>query len=158
MRWRPCRDLVAEHEAPELATIPEPIAESTAVKPVKTDEETLQPFTYLWLLRDPDHLFEDHTQRAITAGLSMQLGELGWHVSNLKTEAEYVYLRADVPGERPAHEIIADLKRRTAEIAQGQETNVDPQNLWADSYLVMMPGRELDPDEIGQFIDFERMF
>jgi hypothetical protein len=150
-------DLLDESEIPELATIPEPVP-STTLTPAQVDDETFQPFTYLWLLRDPDYSFEDHTQKAITAGLTMQLGELGWHVNSLTTEAEYVYLRADVPGERPAHEIIADLKRRAADIARGQEAVEDPDSLWADSYLVMMPGRDLDPDEISQFIDFERMF
>ena len=148
-------DLVAQHEVPELVKGTD---EVSAVPAPPTGETALQPFTYLWLLNNPDFAFGQNTARAITAGLSLQLGELGWQVKSLQTEGEYIYLRADIPGERAPHEIIQDLKRRAAEIAQAQQPDLDRDNLWADSYLVMMPGRELDPDEINQFINFERMF
>ena len=61
------------------------------------------------------------------------------------------------PAKRPAYEVIDDLKQRTAEIIHAQYPDINPDELWADSYLVMMPGRELDADEISQFINFERM-
>jgi hypothetical protein len=128
--------------------------EVPAVEPVAV---TVQPFTYLWLLRDPDTTFDERTERAIAAGLSLQLGEMGWLVKSLRAHGEYVYVHAEVPGEQPAYEVIEDLKRRAAEIAHAQEPNLQRDSLWADSYLVMMPGRELDPDEIDQFINFERM-
>ncbi len=137
---------------PELATM---TGEVSAVEPEPA--VTAQPFTYLWLLKNPDLTFNTKTARAIAAGLNLQLGELGWRVQTLRAQDEYVYIHADVPGERPAYEVIDDLKRRAAEIAHGQEPDLRPDALWADSYLVMMPGRELDPDEIDQFITFERM-
>ena len=118
---------------------------------------TVQPFTYLWLLRDSAASFDERTERAIVAGLGLQLGEMGWLVKSLRARGEYVYVHAEVPGERPAYEVIDDLKRRAAEIAHAQEPTVQSDTLWADSYLVMMPGRELEPDEIDQFINFERM-
>lgn len=136
---------------PEVATM---TGEVPAVEPVAV---TVQPFTYLWLLRDPDTTFDERTERAIAAGLSLQLGEMGWLVKSLRAHGEYVYVHAEVPGEQPAYEVIEDLKRRAAEIAHAQEPNLQRDSLWADSYLVMMPGRELDPDEIDQFINFERM-
>jgi hypothetical protein len=138
---------------PDVATM---TGEMSAVEPAAA-VETIQPFTYLWLLRDPDMTIDDRTARAIVAGLNLQLGELGWQVWALRAQGEYVYVHADVPGERPAYEVIYDLKRRAGEIAHAQQPNVRADTLWADSYLVMMPGRELDSDEIDQFISFERM-
>jgi hypothetical protein len=138
---------------PEVATM---TGEVPAVEPVAV-AVTVQPFTYLWLLRDSASTFDERTERAIVAGLGLQLGEMGWLVKSLRARGEYVYVHAEVPGERPAYEVIDDLKRRTAEIAHAQEPNLQRDSLWADSYLVMMPGRELDPDEIDQFINFERM-
>jgi hypothetical protein len=94
----------------------------------------------------------------VMTGLGIQLREMGWQIETLQVQDEYVYIRADVPGEAPAYEIIDDLKRRVAEIIRVQEPDLPAdQDLWADSYLVMMPGRELDPEEISQFISFERM-
>ncbi|MAS32992.1 MAG: hypothetical protein CL610_03220 [Anaerolineaceae bacterium] len=152
-----------------IEALPEPMptpaaatmtAEMPAVAPVEVEDdepETTQPFTYLWMLRDPDAIFEDFTARAIVAGLRLQLTEQDWHIQSLAAQGEYVYVHADVPGERPAYEVIDDLKQRTAEIIHAQYPDINPDELWADSYLVMMPGRELDADEISQFINFERM-
>jgi CheY-like chemotaxis protein/REP element-mobilizing transposase RayT len=138
---------------PELATA----TDELPVVAEAEEEATRQPFTYLWLLRDPDQVFTSATARSINSILRMQLDEMDWDVHTLRAEEEYVYLRADVPGERPAFEIIEELKRRAAEIALAQDAGLDTDSLWADSYLVMMPGRELDPDEISHFINFERM-
>lgn len=137
---------------PEVATM---TGEVSAVEPEPV--LALQPFTYLWLLRNPDLSFDTRTARALAAGLNMQLGELGWQVRTLRAQGEYVYIHADVPGDRPAYAVIEDLKRRAAEITHAQDPGLPVDTLWADSYLVMMPGRELDPDEIDQFISFERM-
>ena len=122
------------------------------------DVGELQPYTYLWLLRDPGDSFDERRARMVTTSLGIQLREMGWQIETLQAQDEYVYVRADVPGEDPAYEVIDDLKRRVAEIIHAQEPDLPTDTeLWADSYLVMMPGRELDPEEISQFISFERM-
>ena len=122
------------------------------------DMGLLQPYTYLWLLRDPEDMFDERRSRVVTTSLGIQLREMGWQIETLQARDEYVYVRADVPGEDPAYEVVDDLKRRVAEIIRAQEPDLPAdQDLWADSYLVMMPGRELDPEEISQFISFERM-
>jgi DNA-binding NarL/FixJ family response regulator len=118
----------------------------------------LTPYSYVWLLRDGNTRFDEGISMAIRAGLAMQLREQGWQIRNLEAHDEYIYLVADVPGEQPAHEVVSDLKRRAAEIAHMQDSTFVPQSMWADSYLIMTPGRELHPDEIDQFIQFERMF
>jgi REP element-mobilizing transposase RayT len=118
---------------------------------------TLAPYAFVWLLRDPNHTLSIAAAGAIMAGLRMQLGEMGWHINRLQAQDEYVYLLADIPDNRPAYEMIRELKRRSAEIVHTQDAALSPATMWADSYLVMTPGRELQPDEINQFINFERM-
>jgi DNA-binding NarL/FixJ family response regulator/REP element-mobilizing transposase RayT len=114
-------------------------------------------YTYVWLLRDPQQRLNDVVARAIETGINVQLTERAWQVHQLMVRDEFVYLLADVPGETPQYEIIRDLKRRSADIARKQNPSLGKSDLWADSYLVVSPGRELAEDEIQQFIQFERM-
>jgi REP element-mobilizing transposase RayT len=142
--------LLTVPEAPPK-TIPElPIAE-----PV--DDVVRTPFAYVWVLRDAKAHLDDAASQAIIAGLNIQMREKQWDIQTLQVHEDYVYLLADVPGEDPAYQIIRDLKRRSAEIAHAQNSSFVSDGLWADSYLVVTPGRELDTEEIQQFISFERM-
>jgi putative transposase len=156
--------LQAVPAAPALTPIEETPAPAV-VQEVHAPVEVRQPpevqvltaYTYVWLLRDPDRQLSQSAQQAIHAGLSIQLGELGWRVKALQVAQDHVYLLADVPGEAPAQQIIRDLKRRASDIARTQNPAIDTASLWADSYFVLTPGRELDMDEIAEFINFERM-
>lgn len=157
--------------AKALSTVPEPAATLSA--PVSSSQpasdqqgeatttkslaETLEPYTYVWLVRDTDTKLTGAVKQAITAGLSTQLREMRWKVSSLDVTEDYIYLLADVPGETPSYSVIRDLKQRTAEIAFSQDQRLSPQQLWADSYLVLTPGRQLDEGEIQEFINFQRM-
>jgi REP element-mobilizing transposase RayT len=87
----------------------------------------------------------------------MQLNEQRWQIQSLYVGEDHVYLLAGVPGETPAHYIMRDLKRRSADIAHAADPDLTPQMLWADSYLILAPGRELSPEEIQDFINFQRM-
>jgi hypothetical protein len=113
--------------------------------------------TYVWLLRDPNAQLDSALAQAIVAGLTVQLREQGWKIQTLEAREDYIYLMADVLGDTPSHEVIRDLKRRSAEIANTQIPSLNADDLWADGYLVVTPGRALDEEEIQQFINFERM-
>ncbi len=136
----------AEPSEPEAAPaeLPPPAAVTSA-------------YACVWLLHDPDQHLAEPVAQAITAGLKIQLQEQGWVVHLLQVHEDFVYLLADVPGERPPHEIIRELKRRSGDIAHSQNPDLTPQMLWADSYLVLTPGRELQTEEILEFINFQRM-
>jgi len=120
-------------------------------------EETLEPNAYVWLVRDPEQRLSSAVAHSISAGLMTQLSEMHWKVEQLQVQEEYIYLFADVPSETPSYAVIRELKQRAATIAQKQDSNLEVQGLWADSYLVLSPGRELAPDEIQEFVDFQRM-
>ncbi|MBZ0291637.1 MAG: transposase, partial [Anaerolineae bacterium] len=143
-----------------LESVPEIIEQTPpATTPqVVPSEEPVQraPYAYVWLLRDPNTTFNPAMSQMLMAGLRTQLSEQGWLIQDLQARDEYIYILADVPGERPAYEVIRELKRRTADIARVQDSNFASGTIWADSYLVLTPGRALEQDEIIQFINFER--
>jgi REP element-mobilizing transposase RayT/DNA-binding NarL/FixJ family response regulator len=119
--------------------------------------ETMTTYAVVWLLRDPASSLDAATSSAIISGMNVQLAERAWEIQELQAKTDFVYLLANIPGDMPPYEIVRDLKRRSAEIAHRQNPALKPDTLWADGYLVVTPGRQLDMDEIRQFINFERM-
>jgi CheY-like chemotaxis protein/REP element-mobilizing transposase RayT len=149
---------------PEGVAEPEPepadelaLLEDSSLLETAEDGLTRAPYAYVWLMRDPDTHLTNSVAQAIVRGMNAQLRERSWRLKELQAKEEYVYLLADIPGETPPYDVIRDLKRRAALIAHDLNPTLDPDTLWADSYLVVMPGRRLESDEIQQFIQFERM-
>ena len=145
-----------------LTQVPEVPVKPAAPSRVPTPAPTLtpsvrEPFSYVWLLRDPDSTLEERVAYAISAGLRTQLSEQGWKINDLQVHDDYVYLVAEVPGDEPAFRVVRQLKQRSGEIAHALNRGVKADQLWADSYLIVTPGRPLDLEEIQQFIGFERM-
>ena len=141
-----------EPEAAELTILEEdPLLEAVE------DGVTRTPYAYVWLMRDPDTHLTHSIAQAIVRGMNSQLRERSWRLKELQAKEEYIYLLAEVPGETPPYDVVRDLKRRAALIAHDLNPTLDPDTLWADSYLVVTPGRQLESDEIQQFIQFERM-
>ncbi len=155
----PEAQVIEEAQAPIEEAPPTAVEEAPSRIEVRKPPEVkvLTAYTFVWLVRDPNLQLSQSVTQAIHAGLSIQLAELGWRIKALQASNDHVYLWADVPGETPAQQIIRDLKRRSADIAQTQDRSLDAVGLWADSYFVLTPGRELDMDEIAEFINFERM-
>jgi len=147
----------ALQNVPEAATSPAPIEAPAAPVEAIVPVGPLNPFAYVWSVRDPDYRLNPAIAQAITAGLTTQLQELRWQIQDLQVSDDYVYLLAGVPGETPSNELMRDLKLRSATIAHAQDPALVPQMLWADSYLILAPGRALAPDEIMEYIHFQRM-
>lgn len=140
-------DIVIEAEPP-----PAPVEPAL---PARTGP--LTAYGFLWLIRDPEQPLDNEVAQAIVGGLDYQLTHEGWEISTFQVFEDYVYMMAEVPGETPAHDIVADLMRRSAELAFGADMRIKPEMLWADSYLVVFPARELDIEEIQSFINFARV-
>jgi REP element-mobilizing transposase RayT len=122
-----------------------------ALAPVKA------AYTFVWMTRDADINLDAHVIRLLARELESQLTEHGWTVENLQVYEDYIYLMADVPGEATSNTIIAELKQRAAWIAHSIDSTLDPDQLWADGYCVLAPGREMDTDEIQRYIHFARL-
>lgn len=144
----------------QLDTLEKEITSQMAAVPTdlfpRVDAGPLTSYAFVWLVNDPHFTLTDAVAQAIVAGLDLQLGREGWGVERLEVAEDYVYLIVGVPGERTAHDIIADLKRRAGEMAHGSDERIDPATLWSDSYLAFAPGRELAVDEIQRYINFAR--
>lgn len=146
-------------EIPPPARLPEPMALLEAALPdepaeiVPIDVGPLLPYAFVWLLADPAQRLAKTQQKAVEQGLRRLLPAQGWRINTLHVDEDYVYLLTDVPGARPANEIIRELQQRSGELIDASSAN----RLWSDSYLVITPGRALDLEEIQQFISFARM-
>ncbi len=115
----------------------------------------LDEHTYLWLVRDPDQtLAEPHTVRD---ELKAQLDRMGWRVNNIDVAEDYVYLVLGVPADMLAQDALSDLRLRAGRIAQRVDSRLQADRLWSDSYAVLIPGREMDTEEIQRYINFGRM-
>ncbi len=147
--------LLSVPEASEVSgTLPYVAPPLPAAEP---EDAVRAPYACVWLLSDPNASLDQSASQAIIAGLTVQLHEQQWRIHALQVREDHVYLLAEVPGEDPAYQLVRDLKRRSAEIVHAQNATYPADGLWADSYLVVTPGRELDVEEIQEFINFERM-
>ncbi len=151
--------LLSVPDVSEATVTSKPVSDKTLVAPPSDGEDVAMrtPYACVWLLHDPNAYLDAAASQAITTGLSIQLREQQWRIHALQVREDHVYLLAEVPGDEPAYQVIRDLKRRSAEIAHAQNPAYSPDDLWADGYLVVTPGRDLDVEEIQQFINFERM-
>lgn len=137
-------------------------AEAAALTGSPVDESEAKPavplvaYTFVWLVNDPDMALPDAVVQALTAGLEFQLAQQGWQVETIRVLEDYVYVQAGVPEDMAVYEVIEDMKRRSARIARSADKRLNPDTLWADSYLALMPARELDVHEIQRFIHFAR--
>ncbi|MBC8099336.1 MAG: response regulator [Armatimonadetes bacterium] len=117
---------------------------------------SLVPYTYIWLLRDGTRGIPDGVAQAIVAGLDLYLTERGWGIQTLRVHEDYIYLCAAVPADRAAQDIVMELKAHSAHIAATKTPGIDAAELWADAYLALFPGREMDTEEVQRFIRFGR--
>ena len=121
------------------------------------DVDALIKHTFVWLLRDPYKTLSHPTAEAIESGLRVQLVESGWYIDLVDVEEDYVYLVARVPVEDSPEMIVRSLQERAGRIAKAKDSGLDLETLWADSYFVLTPGRDLALEEIQQYINFYRM-
>lgn len=138
---------------------PDPILdiESATLEPPPIHTGPLIAQTYLWLVRDADNPLEEQLAQTIESELSVYLTTQGWKISEVAVAQDYVYILADVPAETPTQDIVFDLKQRAASIAHEGDNARDPNDLWAESYAILTPGREMDTEEIQRYINFAQM-
>ena len=132
-------------EAPSATPHPEPATEVDLVS-----------YTYMWLLADPKDTMVQSVRDQLQLELSTMLRQDQWQIHRLDVRGDYIYLYADVPDSQNANETMRELMQRSAEILNSIESSIDAEKVWADSYLVLKPGREIGAEEIQEFIDFAR--
>lgn len=113
------------------------------------------PYTFIWLLDDPMLELSESVARQLVFWLETQLNSLYWTVYKLEVHADFIYLYADIPGEANPSELIRGLMNRSKKIALSEDETL-PEDLWADAYLVLTPGRDMTDREIQRFLNFAR--
>ncbi|MDE2950672.1 MAG: hypothetical protein OXT68_07885 [Chloroflexota bacterium] len=126
-----------------LADAPESAARST------------QALAFVWLVADPASPLSQSVAKQLVFWMEAQLNNLGWTVRRIDVHQDFVYLVADIPGGAAPDQIAKDLMARSARIARAEDQRL-PGALWADAYLVLQPGRDLDLRELQGFLSFVR--
>ena len=136
--------------APATPTDSQELAEISSAPEVGT-----QPFSFVWLLADPDLPLPKPVAQQLLFWLELQLNGLGWTIHRLDVHGDFIYLYADVPGRASPEALIRDVMERSRQIACAEDQAL-PQDLWADAYLVLQPGRAISDRELGRFLQFAR--
>lgn len=122
---------------------------------ITTEPEVLVAYNFVWILRDATQPLTNEAAQALIGSLNTILSGRTWRIRNLDVYGDFVYLRADVPQSQAANKAVREAMRASAEALQ-PTTPAWAKDLWADSYLVVPSERELQLDEIQEFIQFAR--
>ena len=108
------------------------------------------------MINNPDAPLTADIAQAVVLQFDKELRDLDWTIHAMNVHADFVYVFCDVQTTYLASEVIAELKRISAEAACARRPGWSPDDLWADAYMVLMPGRELGSDEVESFLTFTR--
>ena len=137
---------VPEGEAPAEAAPAELEADATDLR---------TPIAFVWMVADPALLLRRSVAEQLVFWLEVQLNALNWRVHRLDVHQDFVYLYADAPGRASPESLVRTVMERSRSIACSEDKAM-PNDLWADAYLVLQPGRELSERELHNFLQFAR--
>ncbi|GEM_PF-3544587 len=145
----PLSDIRRQSEAlvQALARVPDP-----APIPIPT-----LPMTAIWALSAPDQPLTAEAAQAIVSALDTNLKGDGWRIHNLNVHAEYIYVYCDTPADSLPGEVVSQLRNLTEQAVFARMPERSGTPLWSDSYLALVPGREMGADEVRRFLRFSRM-
>jgi len=147
-----------EDEAEPERDVPLEIPEMPTPAPhTPPTDLTYTSMTAVWLLNDVEQPLTSVIAQTLADELHQQLLGAFWRIQGLQVHPDYVYLQAEFPGEASTTEIMRELLQTSAAIVVRDGGAANPKSLWADSYLVVTPGRDISDGEIQQFIQFVRM-
>jgi DNA-binding response OmpR family regulator len=118
-------------------------------------EVARQPFAIVWLVDDPARLLQRPVAEQLVFWLEVQLNSLNWQIKRLDVHHDFIYLCADVPAQASPDALVRTVMDRARQIACSEDRSL-PQDLWADAYLVLQPGRDMSDRELQRFLQFAR--
>ncbi len=130
-------------------------AESEPREPMSAQSDSRTPIAFVWMVADPALLLRRSVAEQLVFWLEVQLNALNWRVHRLDVHQDFIYLHADAPGRASPESLIRTVMDRSRSIACSEDKAL-PDDLWADAYLVMQPGRELRERELQNFLQFAR--
>ncbi len=154
---------IAELDEPKegIAPVVTPLTLPTPEPPVvpvqeESSPQTLAPYSFVWILRNPEAELTSQIAQKLVVGIDSRLNDEGWKIYNLDVYEDFIYLRVDAPDAVPPQQHVRQLMQLSAQIAQSINAYVVPETLWSDSYLIMPSAREMNIEEIQEFINFVR--
>ncbi len=114
-----------------------------------------QPFAFVWMVADPAMVLRKTLAEQLVFWLEVQLNSLHWRVHRLDVHQDYVYLFADAPALASPDYLARTVMERARKIACSEDKAL-PEDLWADAYLVLQPGRDMGEREVRNFLQFAR--
>lgn len=119
------------------------------------EADAMQPFAFVWMLADPALALNKWLAEQLVFWLEVQLNSLNWRVHRLDVHQDFIYLRADAPSRASPDSLARAVMERSRNIACSEDRAL-PSDLWADAYLVLQPGRDMDERELREFLQFAR--
>ncbi len=133
----------------------QPAAEAEQPAPAEASAAK-QPFAFVWMVADSALLLRKRVAEQLVFWLEVQLNSLGWIIHRLDVHQDFIYLRADAPVRASPEALVRTVMERAQQIACSEDEAL-PQDLWADAYLVLQPGREMSERELERFLQFVRV-
>ena len=156
---RPLRDIRRQGDRMRQALDAAPARDAPAAaseeSPAPSTAEARQPFAFVWLVDDPARLLRKPVAEQLVFWLEVQLNGLNWKIHRLDVHHDFIYLRADVPGNASPDSLVRTVMERARQIACSEDEAL-PRDLWADAYLVLQPGRDMSERELQRFLQFAR--
>ncbi len=141
-----------------LADVPEgeaPLAEGEPAELISESADSRTPIAFVWMVADPALLLRRSVAEQMVFWLEVQLNALNWRVHHLDVHQDFIYLYADAPGRASPESLVRTVMDRSRSIACSEDQAL-PDDLWADAYLVLQPGRRLSERELQNFLQFAR--
>ena len=156
---RQLRDIRRQGDRMLRALDSSPVSDSAGyeaeVADTPSESDSRQPFAFVWLVDDPARLLQQQVAEQLVFWLEVQLNGLNWEIKRLDVHHDFIYLCADVPGRDSPDALVRNVMDRARQIACSEDSSL-PQDLWADAYLVLQPGRNMSDRELQRFLQFAR--
>ena len=156
---RQLRDIRRQGDRMLSALNSSPVGDMTPAEPEVAGpppaQDARQPFAFVWLVDDPARLLQRQVAEQLVFWLEVQLNSLNWQIKRLDVHHDFIYLCADVPARASPDALVRTVMDRARQIACSEDRSL-PQDLWADAYLVLQPGRDMSDRELQRFLQFAR--
>jgi len=127
--------------------LPEAIQAETVESTAPRAEGPNAGYGFVWL-PGQGPLAAEITDSLITA-LNTITEAHRWTIEGTEIQPGYVSVQISIPANETATAAVETLMRETA-------TRAGDENLWADGYYVVTPGRPISAQEIAQFVEYQR--
>ena len=110
------------------------------------------------MLRDPESELDNELVAAMPGWLDEVSTDRHWLADQIEAQPDYVSVVINVPPAAVPSEVVDVLKQELGQriLVERPALAASLDQLWADAYYAVAPGRPLTGEEISRFISFQR--